>query len=85
MPTDWFNALLVMGGMYLAAANAIALHRDKKVRGVYWKAWVFYSFCAVWDIYYYKSVGHPWSVAAAVLLSVATIAWLAMAFRYRKN
>ncbi len=83
MTVDWINAFIISIGTWLAAVNVVVLYKSKNVRGVYWKAWIFYSSCAAWDIYYYRSVSHPVSTLVSVLFAVLTTAWLVMAFKYR--
>ncbi len=85
MSVDGINVIFVLVAAWLAALNAYTLYKDKHIRGVYWKSWAFYSGCAIWDIYYYHSVGHPWSTVGAVIMAVATVIWFLLAVYYRNR
>lgn len=83
--TDYINAALIVGGAIFAWLSVRELYKDKKVLGVYWQAWFFYSICSIWDLYYYPSVGHSWSFWAVTLLVIANVLWVVLAIHYRKK
>jgi hypothetical protein len=82
---DVGNALFEFIGAIVAWMNCIKIRKDKKVRGVYWPIWMFYSLWGIWNLYYYPSVNCWWSFAAGAILTVANVVWALTALRYRNN
>lgn len=80
MSVDAINAALFeAAGALFTWRNALALHRDREIKGVYWPAWVFFALCGLWNLYYYPSLGQWWSVAAGALLVAGNLLWVAQA------
>ncbi len=84
MIPDLINASFEMGASVIIWINVYRILKDKKVMGLAWKSWIFYSMWGFWDFYYYTHLNQPISFWAAVILSVGNVTWVSLAFKYRK-
>jgi hypothetical protein len=82
---DITNAVFEMGGAIVAAGNCKKIIDDKKVRGVFWPIWVFYTIWGFWNLYYYPAMNCWWSFWAGLLLTISNSIWVYYAWKYRKN
>lgn len=85
MPTDLINGLLETGGAAFLALNLRQLYRDKEVRGIHWGSVMFTTVCCLWNVYLYREVALPISVAAAVLVVILQVWWLVLAWWFWKK
>jgi len=85
MFNDIGNAIFEFFGAIVVYINIYKIVKDKKVRGVFWPVWIFYSLWGFWNLYYYPSVDCWWSFTSGILLVISNTAWVTLAFKYRKN
>jgi hypothetical protein len=85
MFNDIGNAVFEFGGAILNFVNVYRLAKDKKVRGVYYPAWILFTIWGFWNLYYYPSVDCWYSFLAGIFIVTANTAWVILAIRYRKN
>lgn len=80
---------LINASFELVAGVALWMHvprvmRDKIVRGVHPLPTLLFAVWALWNVYYYHSLGQPLSSAAAVMPLVANTTWLVLYLWYRR-
>lgn len=85
MSNDLINALFEVGGAITIFMNIMKLYKDKKIRGVLWPIWVFYTLWGFWNIYYYPSLGQNLSFYAGIVLVSGNLWWCLLTLKYRKN
>ena len=82
---DIINALFELCGAVLTWVNVSKILKDKKVVGVYWPIWIFFSLWGLWNLFYYPSVGHMLSFYAGIVLVAGNITWVIIAFCYMRR
>lgn len=82
---DFINGLFELVGSVVVFVNIRRIKKDKKVRGVYWPVWAFYSVWGFWNLYYYPSLDQWYSLAAGILIVTGNTWWFLLALKYRKN
>ena len=86
---DWAdagNALFEMVGAVAVWLNVRALLKSRKVRGVDWRTWVFFSSWGWWNVFYYgPHLGQWLSWWAGLVLVAANTTWVVLAYRARNN
>jgi len=85
MTPDLGNAIFEFGGALTIWKAVHQLYQDKKIRGVWWPAWLFYAAWGIWNLWYYPTLGQWWSFLSGIVLVIGNITWCVMAHRYRKN
>ena len=61
------------------------LAQYRMVRGLYMPAQYFYAAWGLWNCFYYPSLDQWASFSGGVLIVSGNIAWLTLAWRYRKS
>lgn len=82
---DIGNGLFEAFGAVLSWRNAYQLKRDKKIAGVYWPVYVFYTAWGFWNMYYYPSLGQWFSFFAGLVLVLGNLAWVIQALSLLKH
>ena len=82
---DVINGIFEMFGAYVTWKNAFKLKKDKQVRGVYWKIWIFYSLWGCWNLHYYPSLDQWVSFYAGIIMVAGNFYWVYLAYKYRKS
>jgi hypothetical protein len=85
MTPDIANALFELAGAVFLILDCRALHRDKRLRGVYWPGRVFFASWGLWNVLYYPAIAQWFSFSAGLLVLAANAVWCALAWRYRKS
>jgi hypothetical protein len=85
MTNDIVNALFELFGAGFSMLNVLRLANDKKIRGIYYPVWIFYTIWGIWNLWYYPSVNCWYSFLAGLLLVCVNSAWIILAIRYRNN
>jgi hypothetical protein len=85
MWADLTNASFELVGAFLCWVNVGVLWKQKQVRGVDWRVWIFFATWGWWNLFYYPSLGQWASAAAGVVMVLANTAWVVLAMRYRRN
>ena len=80
---DLINAFFEFGGAVVVWMNVFKLHKDKKIMGVFWPVWVFYSVWGMWNLYYYPTLQQHWSFWAGLLLVIGNTFWVCQAVYYQ--
>ena len=80
---DLANGLFECVGAYGAWRNAYQLYKDKKISGVYWPLYIFYSFWGLWNLFYYPSLSQWLSFIGGTVLVLGNLAWVVMAIKLR--
>ena len=81
---DFINGGFEAVGGIMTWFNVRRLLKDKKVRGVDWRIAGFWSSWSLWNIVYYPLLNQPLSWLAGLVLAVGNLAWLGLAYIYRK-
>lgn len=87
MPTwnDGLNALVEGIGAAMVWWNVRALYRDKSLKGVTWQSQAYGLGWNAWHLIYYTSLDQWASFMGELAGASAVIAWLTLAYRYRRN
>lgn len=80
---DFVNGLFEWIGAYGAWRNAYQLYEDKKISGVYWPLYLFYTLWGLWNLLYYPSLGQWFSTIGGAVLVLGNLAWVIMAIKLR--
>lgn len=70
-----------LGGVFLWL-NVLRLWRDKGYAGVNWQAIAFFAAWGLWNLFYYPSLAQWWSFTGGLVLVVANLVWLGLAFHF---
>lgn len=82
---DILNGLFEIGGAFLLTMHCRNLYRDKTVRGMSVAPFIFFTAWGYWNLYYYPSVGCPWSFAGGVAVVLVNTVYLAMLWWYLRK
>lgn len=85
MWADLTNGLFEGLGAVALYGNVRAIRRDKTVRGVDWKATVFFTAWGFWNLFYYPHLGQWLSFTGGCAIVAVNTAWLGLAWRYRER
>lgn len=81
---DLVNGLFESVGGVSSWLSVRQLARDRKVRGLYMPAQYFYAAWGLWNLFYYPSLAQWLSFLGGILIVSGNIAWLSLAWKYRK-
>lgn len=84
MTCDIINGAFELVGGVMTWFNVRRLLKDKKVRGVDWRIAGFWSSWSLWNVLYYPLLNQPISWLGGLVLAVGNVAWLGLAYTYRK-
>lgn len=82
---DLINGAFELGCSYFTCRNAWQMHLDKKLRGVYWGLFAFTTAWGIWNLHYYPHLDQWFSFVGGIFVVSGNLAWLVLAWRYRKN
>jgi hypothetical protein len=85
MTPDHINAAFELFGAVFTWRNALQLHRDKQIKGVYWPITAFFAAWGVWNLYYYPAIGQMLSFYAGMILVLGNIIWVVQAVMYSRR
>ena len=77
--TDLINGSFEFVGAFFTWRNALQLHRDRSLQGVYWPTMAFFTVWGFWNIFFYSSLNQPVSLACGVILALGNGAWVWLA------
>lgn len=83
IPFDLINGLFEIGGAVATCLNVRSLMRDKEVKGVDWRMFVFYVGWGLFNLIYYPHLGQWLSFAGGCCIVAANACWLALALAYK--
>lgn len=81
---DSINCFFEAGGGLAAWVNVYKLYQDKQVRGLYWPASLFFTLWALWNLYYYPSLGQWASFWGGLFMSTSNVTWICLAIKYTR-
>lgn len=76
MTPDHINGAFEFGGAIILLLDCIRLRRDRRVLGVHWGPKFFFLAWGLWNLYYYPSLGQPWSFYGGCALVMVNAIWL---------
>jgi hypothetical protein len=82
---DVLNGLFELGGAILLLLNCRRLYLDKVVKGLSVIPLVYFTAWGVWNLYYYPSVGCPWSFYGGLALVIVNFTYLSMLWWYLRK
>lgn len=82
MSLDLINGLFELGGAILLWLNVMRLRRDKCVRGVHPAPTAFFACWAIWNLWFYPSLGQWWSFYAGIGVGIVNFIWLTQMLYY---
>ena len=83
MIPDAINAIFEVGASIIIWINVGQIRKDKDVKGLAWKSWIFYTVWGMYDFYYYTKLEQWISLGAAINLSIGNCTWIYFAFKYK--
>ena len=82
---DILNGLFEIGGALLLLLHCRTLYRDKSVKGMSVAPFVFFTAWGYWNLYYYPSVGCPWSFIGGLAVVAVNTIYLFMLWWYLRK
>jgi hypothetical protein len=79
---DLINGSVEFVGAVFTWKNALAIYRDKSIKGVYWPSTVFFTVWGLWNLYFYPVLGQWLSFTGGIFLVAGNICWVTMAIYY---
>jgi hypothetical protein len=76
---DYINGCIELVGAYFTWRNALQLHRDQVLKGVYWPTTAFFTLWGLWNCWFYPNLHLWWSFVAGVILVLGNVAWVILA------
>ena len=73
-----------IGGLFIFL-HCCQLYKDKSVKGVSVKSFVFFASWGVWNLYYYPHLGQMWSFVGGCHIVFWNIVWICLATHYKKK
>ena len=81
---DITNALFEGGMIWFLGRSVFQLYRDKQVKGIHPSLLFWTTSWAIWNLYYYPSLGQSYSFWAGLGVVGVNFVWLVMMLYYRK-
>lgn len=82
---DLINGTFEAGGAIVNLANIRALRRDKEVKGVDWRVYVWFASWGIFNLYYYPHLGQWLSFAGGAAIVSVNVTWVALALYYMRQ
>lgn len=82
---DLINGLFEIAGAVAVWRNVVKLYKDKQIRGVDWRLWIFFSSWGIWNLYYYPSLDQWFSTIGGAIMVIANLVWVFLAIKYKNN
>lgn len=79
---DHINSGFELAGGFFIVMHIIKVLHDKSVAGVSIYAIAFFTIWGYWNLYYYKSIKHKWSLRATYFITAANTFWLSLLIYY---
>ena len=79
---DFVNGAYEMLGAPFIFLSILNLVKEKKVKGVDWRAVTFFSTWSIWNLYYYPHLGQWASFFGGICIAIANLAWLLIMIYY---
>lgn len=85
MINDIINGLFEFGGAAASYLNIRAIRKDKKVQGIHWSTYAFFTTWGIWNLFYYPSLDQWFSFSGGVLIVLGNFIWLGHALYYMNS
>ena len=85
MIADKINGTYELIGGLFVFLHCWKLFKDKSVKGVSVKSFVFFASWGVWNLYYYPHLGQMWSFIGGCHIVFWNIVWICLAVYYKKK
>lgn len=82
MYNDLINGLFEFGGAGINLLNVRAILRDKKLQGVHWAPYGFFTSWGLWNLWYYPSLDQWFSFVGGAAIVLVNGTWLVLALYY---
>lgn len=82
---DMVNSSFEFIGSIANIPDLIRIRKDKRVKGVYWPARVFFVVWGSWNLLYYPSLQQWWSFYGGIAITLTNAIWIYHAIKFRKN
>lgn len=82
---DVANGSFELLGAALQWVNVRRLWQDRRVRGVDYRVWIFYTLWGGWNLWYYPSLEQWASTAGGVVMVIANLCWISLALKWRNR
>ena len=82
---DVINGAFEFSGGLSTLLNIKVIRRDKKVQGVHWSTYAFFTTWGIWNLFYYPSLDQWFSFLGGVLIVLGNLIWLGHALYYMRN
>ena len=79
---DLINGMFEFGGAIINWMNVRQIFKDKKVRGVHWSPFVFFTGWGMWNLYYYPHLDQWVSLSAGIILMLVNSVFLYGLWRF---
>ncbi len=79
---DVINGTYELLGAPFILLSILNLLKEKKVKGVDWRAVAFFSTWSIWNLYYYPHLGQWASFLGGIFIAVANAIWLGIMIYY---
>lgn len=79
---DTVNGIFEAGGTVTGLINLLALRRDKKVQGVHWSPYLWYTSWGLWNLLFYPIYGAWLSFIGGIGVVTMNSLWLAHVYYY---
>lgn len=79
------NGALELGGAGLTWLNVRRLWRDRRIRGVDWRIWIFFTVWGLWNMWYYPFLQQWASTAGGAVMVLANLVWISLAIKWRNQ
>ena len=82
MYNDLINGMFEFAGAGINLLNVRAILRDKKLQGVHWSPYAFFTSWGIWNLWYYPSLDQWFSFVGGAAIVIVNGTWLALALYY---
>lgn len=82
---DTINGAFELSGGLANYLNVRQLYKDKKVRGIHWSTYAFFTTWGIWNLWYYPSLNQWMSFAGGCSIVLMNMTWLSLALYYIKQ
>jgi predicted double-glycine peptidase len=76
---DITNSAFEFFGLFIIIYNCIVLYKDKEIKGISILSGIYFFIWSTWNLFYYLSINHLFSLIIGILISIANITWAILA------
>jgi len=79
---DLVNGIFEFSGAGINLLNIRAIIRDKKIQGIHWAPYVFFTSWGIWSLWYYSSLDQWFSFLGGIAIAIVNAIWLTLVLYY---